>query len=106
MSFFNVALPARVCNVMYQIVGQEDNIYAVSSALPFDRNDMVVTQNSASVLNLISPPASNFPLVVVVDPTRKNHSTVGDSCISSGIGASCTTGTGVLGVIQQIQAGQ
>jgi pimeloyl-ACP methyl ester carboxylesterase len=106
MKIFGAQLDVHVCQALYWIMAHEDNLYAASTSLNPNFNDMVVTQNSAGVLNLVSPPASNPPLVVVVDPTRKNHSTVGDSCVSSGIGTSCTAGLGVLGAIQQIQPGQ
>jgi pimeloyl-ACP methyl ester carboxylesterase len=102
MSVFGNQINANACKALYQILGNEDNLYNLSSSLPFDLNDMLVTQNSAKVLNYVDGSTPYSVPLLVLDPLRKNHSTVGDSSVSCG-GASCTTGSGVLGVIQQIQ---
>ena len=108
--------PTLLCGVLYGIVGSEDYLYAVlsgnvfasPSSFTFDLNDMVVTQNSARAaqippfVSVQNGPLNPYPWALTFDPLRKNHATVGDSCVSGG-GASCTTGSGVLGVIQQIQ---
>jgi hypothetical protein len=68
-------------------------------------NDVVVTQVSA----LYVP--SGMTVYWILDPLRKNHSTVGDRCVAAGRPEHCTTpGTqaaigwqGVLGAIRQIQ---
>ena len=113
MSIAGIQLNVNICQVLYWLMGNEDNFYGTasvpalgcgSSSPGFDCNDLVVTQSSASVLNYGGSPLS-FP-IVVLNPIRKNHSTVGDSCVSGGVahnGVSCTSGSGVLGVIQQLQ---
>jgi hypothetical protein len=53
-------------------------------------NDLVVTQKSA---NRALQFGDVFIPTLILDPWRKNHSTVGDAA----------TGTGVLGAIRQIQ---
>ncbi|MGA3188765.1 MAG: hypothetical protein ABSF22_16805 [Bryobacteraceae bacterium] len=114
--------PTVVCQVLYQVAGGENE--AVFAALvfngllslapyvppTFNPNDLVVTQQSARY-NVFpqTPGAFNFPFNLILDPLRKNHSTVGDACVSGGAaffdvtGAQCTTMTGVLNAIQQIQ---
>ena|SRR5579862_2516796 len=115
MKLFGTQIDVHAYQALYRIVGNEDSFYGTSPfsfstcaslSAAFDCNDMAVTQNSAFALNHVdnSTPYT-FP-IVILDPLRKNHSTVGDSCVSGGIsssGGSCTTGSGVLGVIQQLQ---
>jgi hypothetical protein len=115
MSIFGMAMPTPFCSGLYRIAGIEDLLYALFSggfffspqSVGFDLNDMVVTQNSARSPRFppaISPIVPNpLPWVRMFDPLRKNHSTVGDSCVAGGGVAPCTTGMGVLGAIQAIQ---
>jgi pimeloyl-ACP methyl ester carboxylesterase len=106
---FGAALPVSACNAMYTILGNDDNFYASSSQsrFPFDPNDLVVSTNSALapqfpyVPGFAANQTSFFPIFVGL---KKNHSTVGDSCVSGGgSGVGCITGAGVLGEIRQIQ---
>jgi len=102
MSVFGVQLDVHACQAMYWIMGHEDNLYAASTSYDFDYNDLVVTQNSASVLNYVNSSTPYNVPIRILDPIRKNHQTVGDSCVSGGTGTGCTSGSGVLGVIQRI----
>jgi uncharacterized repeat protein (TIGR03803 family) len=110
MSVFNTQLLTVSCKALYWMLGNEDNFYSTPpfsfsncpSPFSFDCNDLVVTQKSAFALDYVdNSTAYSYP-TVILNPVRKNHSTVGDSCVSGG-GASCTTGSGVLGAIRQLQ---
>jgi hypothetical protein len=112
-----------VCPLLYQVAGAENEFtFAAQLTLTglwtlgpyvapiFNPNDVVVTQQSARY-NLIpqAPGAFNLPFNLILDPVRKNHSTVGDACVSGGAaffdltGAPCRTTMGVLNAIQQLQ---
>jgi hypothetical protein len=94
-------------NALYRVVGSENMFPAVLNGgrfrLPsvnpfgaFALNDLVVTINSARYSTSAS---FNYPFVPILDPVRKNHSTVGDATIAG----SAASMTGVLGEIRRIQ---
>ena len=88
------------------VLGSHAPIYPVWSAIGFAAwtsylNDMAVTQNSA---RFSYDRNSIGQFLQILDPLLKNHSTVGDGCVAGG--GTCTTGRGVLGEIQTIQAAQ
>jgi hypothetical protein len=99
------SVPA-VCPILYQVAGAENEfvfasvvvggLWSLAPYTPpiFNPNDVVVTQESARY-NLIpqAPGAFNLPFNLILDPLRKNHSTVGDASVSGG----------VLNAIQQLQ---
>jgi hypothetical protein len=98
--------PSRVAvaNVLYRLVGAQTVYEAIRNngviRLPpfgvpfqFDLNDIVVTQTSAQ------GPDAFSPFIQILDPLRKNHSTVGDASVAG----SASPLTGVLGEIRRIQ---
>jgi hypothetical protein len=107
-----IGVPTLFCSAMYAVVGSEEFLSASyssglntsPSSLSFDLNDFVVTQNSSRWLQFLSVGSGHNSFTWIFYPLRTNHSTVGDSCVAGGGAEPCTTGTGGLGEIQQIQS--